>query len=543
MSLNGTFVSAHLADRDRAIALIFVLWLIAVLALLSASLLLTVRMEVRSSALQEDEIKAYYLARAGIAHALRLLSTDEMSFDSYSEQWALIDSEKEGALNDVGRYIVRVEDEAGKLNLNIATRDELVRFFGDEALADAIIDWRDEDDIPAAYGAEADWYLSSGLPYKPRNAPFETLHELLLVRGMTIDWFYNSTQYSAYRVYDVEGQSALPLHDCLTTYSAVPNVMPDGSPLVNLNEASAEEMKRVLGDILTDEEIEAILRYREGAPSQQGTQRPTGQRPSSERPANQPSAPTQGGERPQSLAPPAGVPSGAGFGQDTTPQMGIQIPPNRAAIQRPPSSVPGDGQSVEGAPPQDINQDTSQQAAQAGEIRRAVSSNRFGSLADLFSVPGLPTDKARQIIDRVTIWGGRARYNAININTAPLEVLLSLPWMTQEIANDIVSFRQHRGAFESLSQLLDLSSIDERSFRQIIDRVSVRTQVFRIISVGWMDSGARYVIECVIERILTQPLTGESVQGVESRTASPSGQPSNASQSNVTFVVRYWRER
>lgn len=198
-------------------------------------------------------------------------------------------------------------------------------------------------------------------------------------------------------------------------------------------------------------------------------------------------------------------------------------------------SAPQQGASQQGAmqPPQQSA------SLQSGER----TSNEFRSLADLFSVPGLPADKARQIIDRVTIWEGRARYNAININTAPLQVLMSIPGMTQEIASDIVAYRQRYGAFESLSQLLDLPSVDERSFRQLVDKVSVRTQVFRIVSVGWMRSGARYVIECIVERVLSQPMTGEGERGGEAFSAGALQRSEGASQGNVTFVVRYWRER
>lgn len=559
----GAHAAAFCWHRREAIALIFVLWLTAILSLLAASVLLSVRMEVRSSALQEDEIKAYYLARAGIAHALHLLSTDEMSFDSYNDQWAFIDSEQAGMLSDVGRYVVRVEDESGKLNVNIATRDELVNFFGDEALADAIIDWRDEDDISQTHGAEVDWYLSSGLPYKPRNAPFETLHELLLVRGMTVEGFYAPVSSISIGVGE---QTNLSLRDCLTTYSAVPNVMPDGSPLINLNRASAEEMKRALGDVLTDEEIEAILRYRTGA-TQQGAPRPPSQQRPTEtgQPTGQPPAPSpaQPPQRPTTITPPTSTPFGTSV-EGTVPQGGIQppqFPQRRAAIPQPFAFQPGAEQAPggmmqqqgigQGAPQQGAQQSVQQglqqsmqQGAQqqAGESQQVSSSTAFRSLADLFSVPGVSADKVRQIIDRVTIWDGRARYNAININTAPVEVLMSIPGMTEGIANDIVAFRQHSGAFESLAQLLDLPSVDERSFRQLVDKVSVRTQVFRIVSVGWMRSGARYVIECVVERLLSPPETSEE-QGVEVASTGAPQQSSNASRGNVIFVVRYWRER
>ena len=53
-----------------------------------------------------------------------------------------------------------------------------------EDVADAILDWIDEDEEPREYGAEADIIPACSLPYAPRNATPETVEELLLVRGV-----------------------------------------------------------------------------------------------------------------------------------------------------------------------------------------------------------------------------------------------------------------------------------------------------------------------------------------------------------------------
>ncbi|HID08588.1 MAG TPA: hypothetical protein EYP10_15745, partial [Armatimonadetes bacterium] len=255
--------------KRRGIALALVLWLIAILALIAAGLSWTARSEVRIAALQQDGVRALYLARAGLAHAIHLLAQDEQPyFDAYTESWAFIDSAQEGIFDDeYGRYIVRVEDDAGKLNINVASRDELLTFFqGDESIVDAILDWRDEDDVPNPNGAESDYYQSLPLPYQCRNAPFETIHELLLVRGMTPDLFYGGftelVEGTSQASYGTEAMGT-SFKELMTVYSAVPNVSPDGEPLVNLNTASREEMQEALGDVLTDEEIDAIIRFRE----------------------------------------------------------------------------------------------------------------------------------------------------------------------------------------------------------------------------------------------------------------------------------------
>jgi type II secretory pathway component PulK len=75
-------------------------------------------------------------------------------------------------------------DEASKLNINAATADMLLNLGVPQDLAYSIVDWRDRDSTPGDDGAEDEYYTSlPGTPYNCKNAPFEALEELLLVRG------------------------------------------------------------------------------------------------------------------------------------------------------------------------------------------------------------------------------------------------------------------------------------------------------------------------------------------------------------------------
>jgi type II secretory pathway component PulK len=59
-------------------------------------------------------------------------------------------------------------------------------------LAASIVDWRDADDEVTSGGAESEYYLLLADPYYCKNAPFETLDELLLVKGATRDLLFMS---------------------------------------------------------------------------------------------------------------------------------------------------------------------------------------------------------------------------------------------------------------------------------------------------------------------------------------------------------------
>jgi general secretion pathway protein K len=51
-----------------------------------------------------------------------------------------------------------------------------------DSLVDALLDWRDADDIARPLGAEREWYVSQGL-IPPPNRPFADGREFTLVRG------------------------------------------------------------------------------------------------------------------------------------------------------------------------------------------------------------------------------------------------------------------------------------------------------------------------------------------------------------------------
>jgi general secretion pathway protein K len=54
-----------------------------------------------------------------------------------------------------------------------------------DSMADALLDWRDPDDVPRALGAERDWYRAAGR-FMPRNGPLADVRELRQVRGFDV---------------------------------------------------------------------------------------------------------------------------------------------------------------------------------------------------------------------------------------------------------------------------------------------------------------------------------------------------------------------
>jgi general secretion pathway protein K len=70
----------------------------------------------------------------------------------------------------------------------------------------------------------------------------------------------------------------------------------------------------------------------------------------------------------------------------------------------------------------------------------------FDTIEELLLVKGMTTEilygdkEKRGIIDLLTIYSGKSQ---INVNAAAKEVLMAIPGITPEIADSIISFREH----------------------------------------------------------------------------------------------------
>jgi type II secretory pathway component PulK len=146
-------------------------------------------------------------------------------------------------------------DEASKLNINTATVDDLEQLPNmTEALASAIVDWRDSDsNVTNSDGAESDTYEEHDPPYEAKNADFESIDELLLVHGMTTTLLYGEdvNRNGVLDPNENDGDKSWPpdnadgVLDCgfseyLTAWSKEPNTAPDGTAKIDLTGSSAE---------------------------------------------------------------------------------------------------------------------------------------------------------------------------------------------------------------------------------------------------------------------------------------------------------------
>ena len=93
-----------------------------------------------------------------------------------------------------GFIVLDIEPEPGRLNVNLLARDDWETILGNagvpeeyfDYIVDPILDWTDSDEEPNSEGAETeDYYSQLDPPYEAKNGPFDTVRELLLVKGFT----------------------------------------------------------------------------------------------------------------------------------------------------------------------------------------------------------------------------------------------------------------------------------------------------------------------------------------------------------------------
>jgi general secretion pathway protein K len=173
--------------RERGIALLGVVVALTALALVATGLATTATVDRRRTADALESLQADALARSAVATAAVLLGEHARTGepDTARAAWA----------RPLGRQVVgpgwvevTVEDEARRLDLNAQGADvalaRLLRVLAlDPALADALADWTDRDDVERPHGAERDWYRRRDPPLVPPNAPLATVGELALLRG------------------------------------------------------------------------------------------------------------------------------------------------------------------------------------------------------------------------------------------------------------------------------------------------------------------------------------------------------------------------
>jgi general secretion pathway protein K len=175
---------------QRGFALLIVLWTLALLALLGSQLLMTTRQDALRARNQFAAAAVEAAANGAMQRAIFALS------DTVGRGWRADGSRNILAIGGVN-VAIRIDDEAGKINPNLASarllQALLVGVGADAAtaatVAASIIEWRGPPEPAGQRNDAVLRYRASGRAYAPSGAPFVQLDEVAAVLGMTPELF------------------------------------------------------------------------------------------------------------------------------------------------------------------------------------------------------------------------------------------------------------------------------------------------------------------------------------------------------------------
>jgi type II secretory pathway pseudopilin PulG len=414
------------------------------------------------------------------------------------------------------------ENGMGEMSENFG-RNQLMKLPGmTEEIADAILDWLDEDDEPRPYGAEfSDTYMQMQPPYKPANGPIDSIEQLLLVRGVTPQLLFGYDQNRngyidageqsqlamgappggmpgevSIPALTASGQAAIPgplgLAPYLTLHSQEKNVALDGSRRININSDDLQTLYQDLQDALGNDLLASfIIAYRiAGRP------------------------PAGAGSPLQTLLAGAGISAPDGM-------MGAQL---SAMAQQ--ANQPGQGGSQQ--PPQlwsPAALDALDWANQQGSVRFnqvldivdatvvVPGQNNQPETVYLSPVAGQPVSLALfmpQVMDKLTTVDARTIPGRINIMECPREILAGIPGLTEEIVDAIIQARADGASsenrqFETWLAVEGIVTIQQ--MRGLLPLVTCGGDVFKAQVVGYFEGSASFArVEAIINACESVPM-------------------------------------
>ena len=241
--------------KESGFALVITLIITALLVAVAVEFIHDVYVETSLSRSYADGQQASLMADSGVNGGIKLLQTvlAGQEYSSLLDRWAMpLEIE-----DDRGQLRVKITDESGKLNLNsiVFTNGEANEPFYSlvprlcrnlklpAELRDTAADWIDENDEPHPGGAETSYYQSLPIPYRAKNAAFDTFDELRMVNGF-------------------DEKTLKILSTFVTAYIDV-----TGAPFSRINVNTApRELLAVLDENMNDDLAGRIMEYRKTKP-------------------------------------------------------------------------------------------------------------------------------------------------------------------------------------------------------------------------------------------------------------------------------------
>lgn len=237
---------------EKGIALLMVLWVLTILMVIVLSFSYMARTETHAALSFKEGSEKKFLAEAGIERGIMEIYYRRQNISvPDSDVWKMDGTPYSDSFGS-GNYTVRITDESGKIDINtlndgsgIILKNLLmnsgVQEENADTIVDSILDWKEVvgGGLHRLNGAGDDYYMSLPSPYKAKHANFDTLEELLLVKGVTPAILYGTGENRG-------------IINFLTVYSKMGGV--------NVNAAPKEVLTAIPG--ITPEIADAIISFR-----------------------------------------------------------------------------------------------------------------------------------------------------------------------------------------------------------------------------------------------------------------------------------------
>ena len=259
----------------RGSALIIALWAIVLLSMLVSSLAYQMHLEARLASHYRKRMKARQLALGGMQYAQFMLyksnGSSQDDEEEYGEQFYFYLQNIQNSVGvsgfqqemGEGTFTIDILPEQGRRNINTLTEEDWQEMLEQAGLErdrwaefiDPFLDWIDKDNNNRRKGAEENDRFYQDLDYEVKNAPIDTIDELLLIKNWTRTMLYGGPGLE-------EGDPPITgIARWVTTW---------GDGKVNVNTASADVLQTM--PELDEFDIEQILERRYGSDGFQGTE-------------------------------------------------------------------------------------------------------------------------------------------------------------------------------------------------------------------------------------------------------------------------------
>jgi len=511
--------------------LIAVLIVITVLALAAYHFSDSMSSEYKGAMNAHKLVQVRALAQSGVHRAMAMLSNPEVMMelnynvtdnDMAFRQITIPGDQSMGMISLIapldptatvirGNMVFGVTDEAAKLNINaILKSDPTGKSLHDmlmklpnmsEDVADSIIDWVDPDDTPRAAGAESDYYNGLLPGYMAKNAPVESIEELLMIKGVTSqllfgdDLNHNGIQDGNEQATAIDGSFDRGWSACVTVFSRELNVDNTGVQMPFINETDLTDLYTRLSAV--DENFaKFVIMYRINGGVAAGSTMAKAEKAAADAAAAaaaQPTQPAQGGK---------GGKGGAGGGAKTPTPAPLPVMGELGSYMLPDLTMATAKKTV-----------ASMYDLMNSEI--AIAGQGANAPTTIYTSPVVDIDTARTmmptIMQTVGIFSDPEIPARINVNTASKEVLLTLPGLTPEQVDEIITARQSvlsdptAPIAQSAIWLMTDAKVPAATMKTLEKLITGRSQVYRLQSVGYFENGLSSRIEAIIDTNAGRP--------------------------------------